>query len=153
MIDKANIQRFWDKVKIETFFDCWEWKACKDRWGYGATTANGVFTKSHRLAWTIVYGPIKKGMFICHKCDNPGCCNPTHLFVGTHKDNMRDMVSKKRFAKGEKNGSSKLQGSQVKKIRRLAQDGVSNNEIALRYKISKHHVIDLVNRVYWKHIE
>lgn len=90
-------ERFWDKVvKTES---CWLWDASVDRKGYGKINHNGKPKSAHRLSYEIAYGPIPEGMFVCHKCDNPPCVRPDHLFIGTNKDNMADMKSKGRGRK------------------------------------------------------
>ena len=72
--------------------DCWLWEGCIDRRGYGRIGRE----RAHRRMWQSCHGPIPAGMFVCHTCDNPPCVRPDHLFLGTHTDNMRDMVSKGR---------------------------------------------------------
>ncbi len=87
---------FWRKVVVKDIDDCWEWSACKDKNGYGKLTYGGKPFLAHRMAFISVHGSIRKGYFICHKCDNPSCVNPAHLFEGTHRDNMEDMLQKGR---------------------------------------------------------
>lgn len=94
--------RFW--LGAEPMMDergCWEWGKARDGRGYGVINGRdrgNVYV--HRLSWEIHNGPIPKGLFICHHCDNPPCCNPKHLFLGTAADNSRDMKLKKRGANG-----------------------------------------------------
>lgn len=102
---KKDTSRFWEKVEVLGEDDCWEWKASKVRGGYGQFWIHGEQVKSHRVAWIITNGQIPLGMLACHKCDNPGCCNPNHLFMGSHKDNAVDKVKKGRAATGDKNGA------------------------------------------------
>ena len=92
MLSESDISRFWSKVDITD--DCWEWTACKTSFGYGQLGIDGIMTNAHRISWEISNGPIPDGMVICHKCDNPGCVNPDHLFAGTHKDNIADCISR-----------------------------------------------------------
>lgn len=87
--------RFWRKV--DKSGDCWEWRGFRGANGYGkAHLTRKPSTYAHRIAWTLTNGPIPKGMHVCHHCDNPPCCNPAHLFLGTAKDNVHDMMVKGR---------------------------------------------------------
>lgn len=92
-----------DKEKSKIFYDgikCWEWsKACFPS-GYGKTKINGKSFYAHRMAWIIEYGEIKNNYHVLHRCDNPSCCNPRHLFLGTHSDNMKDRDQKIRKKMG-----------------------------------------------------
>src|ERR1700688_2570513 len=82
---------------IETDSGCWEWQKALDRHGYGAVNVSSSERSSHRLAYKLFRGEIPPNMEVCHKCDNPPCCNPGHLFIGTHADNMTDAINKNRF--------------------------------------------------------
>jgi hypothetical protein len=75
---------------------CWEWAGAKHRFGYGMLRINGAAVTAHRTSWTVFNGDIPDGMSVLHRCDNPCCCNPEHLFLGTHADNMADMTAKGR---------------------------------------------------------
>lgn len=85
--------RFWGRV--EKTDGCWLWRAGTNR-GYGIAWVGGRIKKAHRVSWEEVNGPIPPGMFVCHRCDNPPCVRPSHLFLGTNADNMRDMSEKGR---------------------------------------------------------
>ena len=93
-------ERFWAKVNKGTDAECWEWNASRNSFGYGQLTIVGPNGKrprtTHRLSWELHVGPIPEGMCILHRCDNPPCVNPAHLFIGTKADNYRDMRAKGR---------------------------------------------------------
>lgn len=97
--------RFWAKVDISAGADaCWPWLACTFQ-GYGRFQHAHRAHAAHRIAYGLTYEPISKGLNGCHKCDNPICCNPSHIFIGTQADNIADRHSKGRDAKGDRNGS------------------------------------------------
>jgi hypothetical protein len=92
----AYIRKQFEKTVIKTD-NCWGWKKAPLKTGYGALyIGQKRFSSAHRISWLLHRGDIPKGLFVCHKCDNRICTNPDHLFIGTHLDNMRDMVSKNR---------------------------------------------------------
>jgi hypothetical protein len=91
-------ERLWAKIVVKGPDECWNWTAkAKANGGYGRLSVpGGRQMRAHRIAWELKNGPIPENMVLCHRCDNPACCNPDHLFIGTHKDNSRDMQRKGR---------------------------------------------------------
>jgi hypothetical protein len=92
----AHANRFWSWVEKIPDAGCWIWSGKMNPNGYGAMKISGKQYGSHRLAWMLVHGDIPAGMLVCHRCDVRLCCNPSHLFLGTGMDNMRDAVKKGR---------------------------------------------------------
>lgn len=99
---------FWPKVVIGHIDNCWPWTASRNRKGYGQVNRDGHGHLAHRVAYELMHGTIPDGFCVLHRCDNPGCVNPRHLFTGSKADNNADMMAKGRYARGETNGQSKL---------------------------------------------
>lgn len=112
-------KKFWGKVDVGHPVDCWEWLATKNNYGYGKFHLSGKTWLAHRAAWILIFGPIPKGFCVLHRCDNPPCCNPSHLFLGTRGDNIRDAARKGRMASGEEHYQSKLTEEEVLEIHKL----------------------------------
>lgn len=103
-LTENHIKSFWNKVEKLRDDQCWKWKAYKNRKGYGRIGISaGRCVNAHRVSWVIHNGAIPQGLFVCHRCDNPECTNPNHLFLGTRQDNINDMVIKKRSKHFSKN--------------------------------------------------
>lgn len=92
--------RLWRRVNKNAPNGCWEWGGWRHEHGYGriraVSTGKSKFLRTHRVSWAIHNGPVPVGMDVLHRCDNPPCCNPAHLFLGTDADNMNDMAAKGR---------------------------------------------------------
>ena len=129
-----DIHRFWKKAEI-TERGCWMWQSERGIKGYGRFMHQKKYRAAHRVAWELYHGPIPDGLQVCHHCDNRLCVNPKHLFTGTNKENVADMVSKNRQAKGECNGSAKLTGFDVLNIRKFLQAGCSHRYIGRLYNV------------------
>jgi hypothetical protein len=128
---------------------CFEWSGSRDRDGYGILrlTINGkVEQRAHRLSWIHFKGVVPEFMQVLHRCDNPGCVNPDHLFLGTNHENMLDKTRKKR------NNTSKLTKKDVLKIRTLHAIGVNQRRIADRFSVGYKAVNKIVLRQRWKHV-
>jgi hypothetical protein len=89
-------ERFWDKVTKSDSEHCWPWTSVKDSAGYGLVNVKKKRLSASRIAWKLANGPIPEGLFVLHRCDNPPCCNPAHLFLGTKSDNTQDCLRKGR---------------------------------------------------------
>lgn len=143
------------KERIESMVDkcggCWNWKGHKSLFGYGQIKINGSQQMAHRVTYELYVGRIPKGLCVLHKCDNPSCCNPDHLFLGTMKDNVIDCMKKGRRSnrKGENNNNAKLTEIQVKEIRRKHESGARGVELAREYNVSKQTISSVVCRIAW----
>lgn len=163
MMTDADKARFWSKV--DTSGDCWIWtgrfKSKQPEEHYGLFYLGGRDILAHRVAYQLTHSPIPDGLFVCHRCDNPPCCNPAHLFPGDQLVNMHDMAAKKRHwqyrrpemqLRGERVKNAKLTEDQVREIRALARSGVVQREIARRFGIDQKTAGQVIRRKTWKHV-
>jgi hypothetical protein len=129
---------------------CWPWTGrSKNRpGGYGRFSVDGVNVVASRFAWTQVHGQIADGLSVCHRCDNPGCVNPTHLFLAPHTENMRDRNAKGRQARlpNESNGNAKLTDAEVAEIRAAVKAGKTQTSQARRFCRSPSQINNIVHR-------
>jgi hypothetical protein len=138
-------------VRIKGTDDCWEWLGRSNDDGYGKISWSGKDLSAHRLSFEMTFGEIPNGMEVLHKCDNPPCVNPNHLFLGTQTDNIRDMKQKKRGAEGERMGSAKLSSAQVEEIRqRYAKGGITTRALGKEYNVDGSWVWRVVKRHFRK---
>jgi hypothetical protein len=136
---------------------CWEFTGCRNHSGYGELTMRGYSTKlTHRLAYQLANGPIPAGLCVLHRCDNPPCCNPAHLFLGTRIDNNADMRAKGRDStpprndvRGEKNGHAKLTAARVLEIRARAARGERITYLADEFGVSHGLISGIVSGARW----
>lgn len=151
---KTISERFWEKVSIGQDNECWIWKGAKIGRGYGYFRTGKKCTHAHRFAYEYTYGAIPNELKVLHKCDNPLCVNPNHLFLGTNKDNTQDMITKgRRFqppTKGENNGNAKLSQENIDTIRNLYFSGVRQKELVKLFGISRSQISKIINFETWK---
>jgi hypothetical protein len=154
--DKKIVERFWNKVdKLDDTKLCWEWKASKDRYGYGRFKIGNKTIGSHIITYKL-YNNISnlQDLHILHTCDNRSCVNPNHLFTGTNLDNIADRQSKGREAhnKGVVHGRAKLMDEEIFYIREQVKSGKLHRELAKELNVSRVTITRIVNRVIWTHI-
>lgn len=154
MARKSIQERFWEKV--DRSGECWFWTGCINNSGYGQFSLDGWMQKAHRIAWILTNGPIPSGTghhgtCVCHRCDNPLCVRPEHLFLGTHDDNMRDKKAKHRQGnqRGMANGRRKLSEDQVRDIR---ADPRTQQSIASDYGLGQSQVSRIKRGEHWPRI-
>lgn len=130
-----------------------EWSGAKDGCGYGTVHWKYRHWRAHRLAWFVTHGEIPDGQYVCHRCDNPACINPEHLFLGNQTVNMKDMYKKRRQPKRncENNGNSKLSWSDVLEIRKLhTTKMLSQKKIAQKFCVGCSCIFSIVHHQRWK---
>lgn len=157
--------RFWHRVDLSGGSEsCWPWTGYRSGSGYGALKRGGRMVSAHRLMWQLQHGDIPPDMWVLHRCDNPPCVNPAHLFLGTHADNMADMASKGRggggtpthknrarhpVRRGERNPRAKLTAVQVAEIRELRMTGLSLRHLAANYGVHNRTIERIVKGDRW----
>lgn len=154
---KGTIQERFE-AKFTKSDGCWEWNAGKGGHGYGVFVIIGKNQYAHRVAYQLYVGEIPASLYVCHHCDNPGCVNPAHLFLGTHNDNMRDCKNKGRGigkssgASGEKHRSAKLTNAQVIEIISLHSEGARNVDLAKEFGVTQPTISKIVCGHNWTKI-
>ncbi len=153
MYSDSIIERFWSKVEVDSETECWNWKAFRDKNGYGVISINGKIRKAHRISFHIHYRRLPL-LNICHSCDNPACCNPHHLWEGTQGDNMKDMADKGRSLHryGIQHPCAKLTTDKVIEIRQLVSSGVEQKKVAGMFDVTQSAVSKIVTGRTWKHV-
>lgn len=163
----------WKFVRVGSADECWLWQRGKDKFGYGSWTLNGKQVDAHRVAYELRNGPIPDGLCVLHRCDNPPCCNPAHLFLGTRGDNNRDRHQKGRNAKqrdlptgddhwskrqpekiqrGEEHSGAKLTEVQVIEIRAAAEAGGAVEDLATRFGVTAVMIHRITTGRAWSHV-
>lgn len=138
--------RFW--ALVQKGADCWLWSGFNNPKGYGNfTIESGRVVLSHRFAYEISVGVIPEGSCVLHRCDTPACVNPAHLFIGSKADNNADMMAKGRYARGERNGLSKLDDARVQRIRAAVG---THRSIAAEFGVHQSTVTRIKSGVIWR---
>lgn len=154
---QPDSERFWSKVEKSS--TCWLWTGAKSTAGYGQIRASVRSVYAHRLVFEWFHGPIADGLFVCHRCDVPACCNPAHLFAGTARDNNADMMRKGRHVpkvngpRGSAISSSRLTEAQVASIKRSLAEGASQPWLGRQYGVSTTTINNISHGKVWRHVE
>jgi hypothetical protein len=154
------VDNFWNKIEMIPEHPCWEWIGQKDKDGYGRLKMNRRDLRAHRLSYEIHKGVIPQGRLVCHTCDNTSCVNPNHLFLGTHRDNVRDCINKNRRADcesflvaypGESNPAAILTKFQVDQIRfKYKNEKITQKTLAKLFNVCEATISHIITRRIWK---
>jgi hypothetical protein len=153
---KSMADRYWPKVDKNGLLirpdlgRCWGWLSGITNKGYGRLKLpSGKYLGAHVVSWIIHFGKIPDGDNVLHKCDNPICSRPDHLFTGTHRQNMHDRDTKGRGPQGEKNGNAKLTNTDACEIRKLRESGMGYLAIAKKFKVTKPTIYKVCKGMSW----
>jgi hypothetical protein len=157
---KSPEERFWKHVAPSAEDECWEWQGARTHdYGYLYISHSPMrFKRAHRLSWEIHHGPIPEGYFVLHRCDNPPCVNPRHLYLGGHGENARDRAIRKRGREARQNGvrnaNAKLTEAQVREIiaelKKLPRR--SQADIAKEFGVKQPQISNIMLRKSWAHL-
>lgn len=147
----------WEKIKFYgwdvTDRGCWEYRGSRYPTGYGRLTgARTEHLYAHRVSYEHANGPIADGLLVCHRCDNPPCMNPDHLFLGTFAENAADAVQKGRHTHGERAGTAVLSEAEVRDVLSRVGSGEMCKDIASRYGVSPSLVSAIARGERWQHV-
>ncbi len=148
---------FWDRVWLKTRItesDCIEFTGCRDGCGYGRINKEGKLVRLHRAVWEDRHGTIPEKHEICHTCDNPACINVNHLYAGTHKQNMGDMIARnrRRSSKGSLSHRAKLHEKDITLIRARIESGEACYIIARDYSVTGEAILAIKHKRTWGHV-
>jgi uncharacterized protein YfaT (DUF1175 family) len=138
-IPKHRIDFFYSQFD-QTVEGCWNWKGCIGDVGYGVMSINNQAIRVHRVSWFVHNGEIPEGKYVLHTCDNRKCVRPSHLFLGTHLDNMRDKIVKGHTPQQDWHWNNKIPESEMETLRKMISDGISQKMIAKKYGVSQSHI-------------
>lgn len=137
------VARFWSKVAVGKNNECWEWLGAKRHYGYGGLKVKGRVLRSNRIAWEIFNGKPLGDYQALHKCDNPACCNPRHIYAGTKSENMCDI-----FRRGRK-ASVKLSRDKANEIRSLRKEGASIMALSKDFGVASSTISKICRNMIW----
>lgn len=143
-------ERFWRRV--DRSGECWTWTGSRNACGYGTLRRERRTYLAHRWSWLLAGRELPVGLSVCHRCDTPACVNPDHLFLGTHQENIADMVQKNRHVRGARKPAAKLVDDDVRAIREMARQGEKNPKIAALFGVSTPTIWHIVRRRQWRHV-
>lgn len=146
---ETDRKRFWGKVRMGD--GCWEWMGGLSKSGYGLFQIGKRTFRAHRVSYVITHSIVLDQRLICHRCDNPKCVNPDHLFPGTAKDNIRDASGKMRLLYGTDHPRHKLSPADVIKIRELSAE-MSDKKLAKIFGVTHHNIALVRQRKIWRHV-
>lgn len=154
MPTRSTPASFWNQARRATN-GCLEWTGCSHKDGYGQLVYHRQYWLAHRLAWTLHYGEIPAGMCVCHRCDNPCCVDPEHLFIGSHSANMADMKHKgrrKNVNTGTENGRAIISQSIADEIRdKYVRGSIKQVDLAHEYGVSQPLISRIIRNKHWIH--
>lgn len=150
-------ERFENKILLIPESTCWHWCGAKNSDGYGSFQVEGKTQGAHRVSYQLYIGEIPCGLCVCHSCDTRGCVNPAHMFLGSHRDNMRDMTAKNRkcykFVTGSNNHLSNLTEADIATIRNKHKSGAYYyKDLAEEFGVSLSSIAKIVTRKTWRHL-
>lgn len=165
MAARHTPESFWARASIGD--GCWEYRGRLNRYGYGTIRYRGVQQSTHRLAWTLARGSIPAGSCVLHHCDNPRCVRPSHLFLGSHADNMADKCAKGRAARGasvhrhrpppppvgERNPRAKLTWTAVAAIGEAIRGGATRAQVGRRFGVAPSTISRIATKKAWRRID
>ena len=149
---KPLAERFWSRVPGKPQDECWEWSGHCGNHGYGVIRDRKKFLTAHRVSYAINRGEIPNGLWVLHTCDNRKCVNPSHLFLGTHRDNDDDKMNKGRQSKGEQTGLAKVNSAEVREIRATLKTGLTQEAVGAKYGLHQSQVSRIGRSKSWAHI-
>jgi hypothetical protein len=156
---KSLKQRFLEKIREDSETGCWEWQGSKNNHGYGVMGVGRSNRAAHRVGYELYRRPLEKGELALHRCDNPGCVNPRHIFTGDQKANVRDMNAKgrgnytKEKVRGSRSPNSKLTEADVAELKRRLLLGEPKTKLARDFNISRAVIWNIQTGKAWTHVE